>query len=191
MEELVCKECKGRKFRKISATEYECEYCGAVCKDTSAASGKPQIVIVNNAGPKPIETPFPPEISYHSGLREGINTQKGRLAITPDKFMFIPNSIHNTGNLSTREWKISDIEGYTKGALAFLDIKMNNRKSIHLSITNRSKIISELEERRKFWAKHNVSKTEQDSEVSSSFGRILGIGFTVLFLVLIIYGLLI
>ena len=80
-----------------------------------------------------------------------MHTQAGRLIIYPDKFVFQPQSIFNTGNLSPREWRIVDIAGYTKGMLTFLDVKLKDGKKIHLAVNGKSKIIKELEERRKFW----------------------------------------
>lgn len=149
MEELVCNECKGRKFRKISETEYECEYCGAITKDT--AQVVPKVVVIQPTQPQQIVTPFPPEISYSASLREGFNTLAGKIIIYPDKFVFKPESIFNTGNLSPREWRIMDINGYTKGMFAFLDVKMKDGKKIHLSVYGKKTIITELEARRKYW----------------------------------------
>lgn len=149
MEELVCNECKGRKFRKISETEYECEYCGAITKDT--AQVVPKVVVIQPTQPQQIVTPFPSEISYSASLREGFNTLTGKIIIYPDKFVFKPESIFNTGNLSPREWRIVDINGYTKGMFAFLDVKMKDGKKIHLSVYGKKTIITELEARRKYW----------------------------------------
>lgn len=150
MDELVCKECRGRRFRKISATEYECEYCGAIIKE-APKPGNEKIVIIQQVQPQPIVSPFPNEISYTASLREGFNTLNGKLVIYPDKFSFVPQSVFNTGNLSPREWKIVDITGYVKGMITFLDIKMTDNKKIHLAIQWKRKIIKELEARRKYW----------------------------------------
>lgn len=150
MENFVCSECHGRRFQKISSTEYECEYCGAIIKTTAPAS--PKVVVVQQTMPKPIATPFPAELSYLATLREGFNSLSGKIYIYPDKFAFCPSSsILNGGNLSPREWRIVDITGYTKGILALLDIKVKDGSKIRLSVNNKKVIINALEERRKFW----------------------------------------
>lgn len=150
MKELICSECKGRKFRKISATEYECEYCGAIIKEEQKATPE-KIVIIQQSQPQPIVTPFPSEISFAASLREGIKTYGGKLKIYPDKFIFEPHAFNFGGNLSNRQWEITDIIGYSKGLLTLLDFKMNNHKTIHLAINKKRSIINELEARRKFW----------------------------------------
>ena len=149
MEELICKECNGRKFRKLNASDYQCEYCGAIIKDVSA-SAAPKVVVIQNTQPQTIETPFPNEVSYRANLREGGITQTGRLIIYPDMFVFSPEGRFNKGNLSPREWKITDIAGYTKG-LFTLDIKLKNGTKAILYIDKKKSIINLLEERRKFW----------------------------------------
>ncbi|MDE7166239.1 MAG: TFIIB-type zinc ribbon-containing protein [Bacteroidaceae bacterium] len=155
MDELICPECKGRKFRKISSLEYECEYCGAVIKDTSTQSTPKVFVIQQPTQPQPIVTPFPPEISYVAVLSTGFwDALEGKLIIYPDKFAFTPSSSFtnrlNGGNLSSREWRISDISGYVKG-MWVLDIKMMDGTKIKLSVNNKKSIIDALEERRKYW----------------------------------------
>lgn len=152
MEELVCKECKGRKFRKISDTEYECEYCGGIIKEATKPEA-PKVVIVQHQAPQQIVSPFPPEVSYAANLKDGIMTWLGgKLVIYPDKFAFVPHSFNfSTGNLSPREWKIKDIEGYVKGMLTYFDIKMKDGKKVQLAVNGKKNIINQLEERRKYW----------------------------------------
>lgn len=154
MEELVCKECKGRKFRKISNTEYECKYCGAVViKDPPTQSAPKVVVIQQPVQPQPIVSPFPPEISYAANFKDGpIIWLGGKLIIYPDKFSFVPHSLNfGCGNLSAREWKITDIAGYMKGMLTYFDIKMKDGTKINLAVNGKKNIINQLEERRKFW----------------------------------------
>lgn len=179
MEELICNECKGRKYRKISASEYECEYCGAVIKE-AVEQAAPQVVIVQQQTqepqPKAIVSPFPPEVSY-TGSRNDSMTRgtTGRLVIYPDKFAFIADTsnIFNRGNLSNQEWNIINIAGYTKGAINMLDIKYKNGDIVNFSFTNRDQIIRLLEERRKFWAKEGKDGTDSEEElkVKSTAGR--------------------
>lgn len=153
MEDLFCNECKGRRFRKISASEYECEYCGAIIKET-ATQETPKVVIVNqSAKTRTLVTPFPPEVSYGARCNEGLTWVGGRIIINPDKFVFAPHSFNFRGNLSPREWRIKDIVGYVKGLLTFLDIKMTDGSKIKLSVNEKNKIINALEERRKYWLK--------------------------------------
>lgn len=151
MEELICNECKGRKFRKISASEYECEYCGSVIKETVQPQSPKVVIVQQPAQPQPIVTPFPPEISFRAGLREGFNILSGRLIIYPDKFVYEPDSVNFGGNLSPREWRIVNIAGYIKGFASLLDIKMKESGKIRFSVIEKGTIINALEDRRKFW----------------------------------------
>ena len=180
MEELICKECKGRKFRKINDLEYECEYCGAIIKDTS-------VRVVQEVYPKPKVSPFPAEISFTGKLREGINTISGKLIIYPDKFVFVPFSI-NTGNLSPREWNINDITGYINCALTKAYVKMKDGTSFYLEVPG-LKIIEELERRRKYWIGENGGDNWhiqiENAEVKNSSGEFvvfIVIGIFILFL---------
>lgn len=153
MEELICNECKGRKFRKISESEYECQYCGAIIKE-AVKPESPKIVIVQpQVQPKAIVSPFPPEISYAANLKNGIlDWLGGKLVIYPDKFAFIPHSFNfSSGNISSREWKIEDIIGYVRGFLTYFDIKMKDGSKIELAVNGKKNIINALEERRKYW----------------------------------------
>lgn len=154
MEELVCKECKGRKFRKISDTEYECEYCGAIIKEEAKPVSAPQVVVIQQPTPqRKIVSPFPPEVSYGANLKDGfMNWLGGKLIIYPDKFAFEPHSFNFTsGNLSAREWSITDIVGYVKGMLTYFDIKLKDGKKVQLAVNGKKNIINQLEERRKYW----------------------------------------
>lgn len=159
MEELICNECKGRKFRKISASEYECEYCGAVIKE-AVEQAAPKVVIVRqqNQAPQPqaIVTPFPPEVSFGANCKDGTVWLGGKLFITPDKFIFKPHSFNfSGGNLSPREWRIVDIVGYVKGLLTYLDIKMRDGGKVKLAVNGKNNIINVLEDRRKYWLEKN------------------------------------
>lgn len=151
MDELICSECKGRKFRKISDSEYECEYCGAVIKDTSYTP-PPQVIVVNSEAPQQVDTPFPKEISYNANLKEGLYTLVGQLIILPDKFVFkvLKHSAFYFGNLSPREWNIIDISECIKGILFNLKIKMRDNTSVRLEVHGGKRIINELVARRKY-----------------------------------------
>ncbi|MDE7136265.1 MAG: hypothetical protein K2N91_06505 [Muribaculaceae bacterium] len=181
MEELICKECKGRKFRKINGSEYECEYCGAIIKDTSVG-------IVQEINPKPKATPFPAEISFAGKLREGINTTLGKLIIYPDRFVFVPVAMTSSGNLSPREWNIIDIAGYINCALTKAYVKMKDGTTFYLEVPG-LKIIEELESRRKYWVGENGGDNSQiqieNAEVKNSSGELvvfIVIGIFILFL---------
>lgn len=147
MEYIVCSECKGRKFRKISNTEYECEYCGAIIKE-AAKPEAPKIVIVQQQAPQQIVTPFPGKVSYDASYRdESMKWLAGKLIIYPDKYVFVPRC-----GTSTREWCIKDIVGYEKVILGVLLIKMKDGKIIPFSARgNPDVIINMFEERRKYF----------------------------------------
>lgn len=196
MEELICNECKGRKFRKLNESEYECEYCGAVIKDTTVPETQ-KVVIIQQHIPQPEEivSPFPPEVSY-AGSRIDSMTKgtTGRLVIYPDKFAFIPDTsnIFNRGNLSPMEWKITDIAGYTKAAISMLDIKFKNGDKENFTFTNKEQIIKLLEERRKYWAAQNNDEiSAQEIKAGHSAGNIFFKGCFGIFVLLFLLGILI
>lgn len=172
MEDLVCNECKGRKFRKISNTEYECEYCGAIIKEILKTES-PQIVIVQQPienKPEPIVSPFPAEVSYAGSRSYSITSfSEGRFIINPDKFIFEPNTsnIFNTGNLSPQEWRITDIAGYTNGAMARFTIRMKNGEDIAFASPNKKQIIKLLEERRKYWAEQSAGEGVTTEDINA------------------------
>lgn len=157
MNDLICTNCKGRKFRKLNSSEYECEYCGAVIKETPEQNTPKVVNVQQTIQPQPLVTPFPPEISYGANLKEGMLLWLGgKLIIYPDKFSFVPHSFNFAGgNLSAREWRIIDIAGYVKGMFRYFDIKMKDGTKIKLASNGKKKIIKQLEERRKFWLENN------------------------------------
>lgn len=154
MNELICTNCKGRRFRKISAYEYECEYCGAINREIVTMVA-PQVSIANDFTPEVLPSPFPVELSFEACYIEGFDTYTGQLLIYPDKFRFEPGS--NPMNLINfnnrpREWKINDIVGFNKGFMGIFNIKMKNGRKLHFSVYGKERIINLLEERRKYWA---------------------------------------
>lgn len=189
MEELICNECKGRKFRKISDTEYECEYCGAIIKE-DAKQETPQVVIVQQPiEPQVIVTPFPNEVSYSASCKDGSAWVGGKLVINPDIFSFIPHSFNFSGNLSPREWNITDIVEYVKGKLSCLDIKMKDGSKVKLSCNDRDKIIYQLEERRKYWVGKAADNGKvEKAEVKSSISGIVINLIIAFFALLCVFG---
>lgn len=156
MDELVCPSCRGRQFTKISEHSYECRYCGALIKENIKDYQSPvppasQTIIIQQPVEAPPDiTPFPTEISYAATLREGMIPYLGKLTIYPDKFVFVPEML-SKGNLSPREWNVTDIIGFTKGAFYNLHIKVRNHNDVHLNMYGGKRIINELEARRRFW----------------------------------------
>lgn len=90
---------------------------------------------------------FPNSIAYNANLNEGLNSIGGKIIITPTQIIFHPHKL-NFGNLQDRVYEISQISGYEKSSLTFMNIYFLNGSRITLVVWNKSEIIKQLEDRR-------------------------------------------
>lgn len=90
---------------------------------------------------------FPNSIVYNASLNEGVNSIGGKIIITPTQMIFHPHKL-NFGDLRDRVYEISQISGYEKSFLTFMNIYFLNGTRITLVVWNKSEIIKQLEDRR-------------------------------------------
>ena len=110
----------------------------------------PSTPIGNDFPKAPVaSSPFPEILQFKANLNEGMLSTGGNLVITPTQLIFRPHAI-NVGNRNHRVYEISEIVGYKKGMLTFMDILFRNGLTIKLTVWNKQKIIDELEARRKY-----------------------------------------
>ena len=94
----------------------------------------------------PLEIVFPESIVFAANLNENFNSIGGKLIITPKQMIFKPHKV--SFSLKERVFEIKDIVGYKKGWLTFLYISFLTGEIIKLTVSNKKKIINELEMRK-------------------------------------------
>ena len=90
-----------------------------------------------------------PELKFLANFKESsANYQGGMLWITKDEVVFKPHSL-NFGNLNKKYIRIQDVAGYSKVFLTFFSIWTMDGSEMGLVSWRKSKIINEIEERRR------------------------------------------
>ena len=87
------------------------------------------------------------ELSFTANYIKGLNALGGILYIRDEVAVFKAHKF-NFGDSSEKVIPISEICGYKKGLLTFMNIYLNNEETIKLAVWKKDAIINALEERR-------------------------------------------